>query len=178
MMQMDLSPASREPMRPPAPRRLLVGTLAAGLLLNLLPWSGWALLAKPDFLLLIMVYWAMHELRTMGQGWAFVLGLLMDVADSVLLGQHAFCYVAAVYLTQRLRLRLFQLSVFEQALHVGGILAVAQLLDIALNLAVGREFPGALLWVSPLLGALIWPPVHLIAIQPRLRRRDAVTLMH
>ena len=59
------------------------------LLLNLLPWSGWALLVKPDFLLLALLCWAMHESRNVGQSWAFVLGLIMDVADSVLLGQNA-----------------------------------------------------------------------------------------
>jgi rod shape-determining protein MreD len=174
---MDLSPASREPMRPPAPARLLFGAIGAGLLLNLLPWSGWALLAKPDVLLLVLIYWAMHESKSIGQGWAFTFGLLMDVADSVLLGQHALSYVVAVYLTQLVRLRLFQLSVLEQALHVGAILAVAQLLNVLLNLSVGREFPGAWLVLSPLLGALLWPPLHLIAIQPRLRQRDVVTLM-
>jgi rod shape-determining protein MreD len=176
-MHMDLSPASREPMRPPAPAKLLLGSFAAGLLLNLLPWSGWALLVKPDFLLVVLLYWAMHESRNVGQGWAFVLGLVMDVADSVLLGQHALAYVAAVYLTQLVRLRLFQLSVLEQALHIGGILIVAQAINVLLNLSVGREFPGFLLVLSPVFGAALWPPLHFIAIQPRLRQRDAVTLM-
>ncbi|MBL8520928.1 MAG: rod shape-determining protein MreD [Betaproteobacteria bacterium] len=174
---MDLSPASREPMRPPAPAKLVIGSFAAGLLLNLLPWSGWALLVKPDFVLMVLIYWAMHESRNVGQGWGFVLGLIMDVADSVLLGQHALAYVGAVYLTQLVRLRLFQLSVLEQALHIGLILAVAQGVNVLLNLSVGRDFPGFLLALSPVLGAALWPPLHFIAIQPRLRQRDVVTLM-
>lgn len=178
MMQMDLSPASREPMRPPAPARLVIGTLVVALLLNLLPWSGAALLARPDFVLLVLLYWAMHESRNVGQGWAFALGLVMDVADSVLLGQHALAYVVAVYLIQLVRLRLFQLSVLEQALHIGGVLLAAQALNLFLNLSVGRDFPGFILVVAPILGAALWPPLHLIAVQPRLRRRDAVTLMH
>jgi rod shape-determining protein MreD len=176
-MHLDLSPASHEPMRPPAPARLVVVSMVIALLINLAPWSGWGLLVKPDFVLLMLLYWAMHESRDVGQGWAFVLGLVMDVADSVLLGQHALVYVAAVYLTQLLRLRLFQLSLLEQALHIGGILLVAQVLGILLNLSVGREFPGMLMIVSPVLGAMLWPPLHFIAIQPRLRRRDVVTLM-
>ncbi len=177
MRHMDLSPASREPMRPPAPAKLLLASFAAGLLLNLLPWSGWVLLVRPDFLLVVLLYWAMHESRNVGQGWAFALGLVMDVADSVLLGQHALAYVAAVYLTQLVRLRLFQLSVLEQALHIGGILIVAQAINVLLNLSVGREFPGALIVLAPFLGAAMWLPLHFIVIQPRLRQRDAVTLM-
>ncbi|HEX4859355.1 MAG TPA: rod shape-determining protein MreD [Usitatibacteraceae bacterium] len=178
MIEMDLSPASREPMRPPAPFKLLLGTLFAALLLNLLPWGGWLLKVRPDFLLLVLLYWATHESRRVGQGWAFAFGFIMDVADSVLLGQHALAYVAAVFLAQQLRLRLLQLSVLEQALHVAGILAVAQLVDVLLNLSIGRDFPGMLVALAPLLGAGMWPLLHVVAIQPRLRRREVVTLMH
>ncbi len=172
---MDLSPASREPMRPPAPARLVVLSLALALLLNLLPWSGWALMARPDFLLVMLLYWSMHESRNIGQGWGFTLGLLMDVADSALLGQHALAYVVAAYLIQLLRLRLLQLSVLEQALHVAGMLFIAQIINVLLNLSLGRDFPGFALLVAPLLGGVMWPLVSVIAGLPRFRRRDAVT---
>ena len=55
---------------------------------------------------------------------------------------------------QLVRLRLFQLSVLEQALHVGGILAVARAINVLLNLSVGREF-WVLLVMSPILGAAL-----------------------
>ena len=66
-------------------------------------------MARPDFLLVMLLYWSMHESRNIGQGWGFALGLLMDVADSALLGQHALAYVVATYLIQLLRLRLLPL---------------------------------------------------------------------
>ena len=85
--------------------RLVLGSLLVALLLNLLPWSGWALLLKPDFLLLVVLYWAVHESRSVGQTWGFAFGLLMDVADSALLGQHALVYVVAIFLTQQLQMK-------------------------------------------------------------------------
>jgi rod shape-determining protein MreD len=41
-----------------------------------------------------------------GQGVAFSMGLLMDVSDSMLLGQHALAYVIAVFGAQVLRVRI------------------------------------------------------------------------
>ena len=168
---MDLSPASRDAMTLPAPKRLLTGALIIALLLNLLPWHDLALRAHPDFLLLVLLYWVAHEPRTMGQGWGFFLGLVMDVANSVLLGQHALTYVLAVFLVQLLRVRILQLTVFEQALHIGAVLFFSQSIGVLLNLTLGRDFPGwGLLW-SPLLGAILWPLVNWLAKLPRFRRR-------
>ena len=124
--------------------------MLVALVLNLLPWSGALLRAHPDFLLLVLLYWAVHQPRSIGQGWGFMLGLVMDVANSVLLGQHALIYVVAIFLAQLLRLRMLQLSLLEQALHVLAVLLVAQSLAVLLNLSLGREFPGMLLALAPL----------------------------
>jgi len=175
---MDLSPASRDAMRLPAPFRLLVGSVLVALVLNLLPWSGALLRAHPDFLLLVLLYWAVHQPRSIGQGWGFMLGLVMDVANSVLLGQHALIYVMAIFLAQLLRLRMLQLSLLEQALHVLAVLLVAQALAVLLNLSLGRDFPGMLLALAPLLGAVLWIPMNFIVTLPRFRRTPApVTVM-
>lgn len=168
---MDLSPASRDAMSLPAPTRLVVGSLAIALLFNLLPWSGWALHIHTDFLLLMLLYWVAHESGIMGQGWGFFLGLLMDVANSALLGQHALTYVVAVFFVQLLRVRILQLTVVEQALHIGAVLLLAQSIGVLLNLSLGHDFPGWGLLLAPILGALLWPVVNWLAKQPRFRRR-------
>lgn len=172
---MNRSPISHEPMRPPAPFRLLAGSIVGALILNLLPWSGALLRAHPDFVLLVLLYWGVHQPRSIGQGWGFMLGLVMDVSDSVLLGQHALVYVASIYFAQLLRLRILQLSLLEQALHIGAILVLAQAIVILLNLSMGRVFPGMLLALSPVLAALLWPPMDFIATLPRFRRAPTHT---
>jgi len=170
---MDLSPASRDAMRLPAPLSLVIMTIVIGLLLNLLPWSGAALVWHPDFILVILLYWSVHEPRIVGQGWGFALGLVMDVADSALLGQHAMVYVVAIFLAQLLRLRMLQLNVIEQALHIIVILFITQGIGVLLNLSMGRDYPGHAILFSIVLGALLWPLINVIATIPRLRRRSS-----
>ena len=157
-------------MRPPAPLRLFIASFIIAFLLNLLPWHGVALQVVPDFVLLILLYWAVHEPRSVGQGLGFFLGLLMDVADSALLGQHALMYVVAIFIAQLLRVRMMQLSLLAQALHVGAILLLAQLIGVSLNLSLGREFPGAWMVVAPIVAAILWPPLSLVIALPGLRR--------
>jgi len=100
---------------------------------------------------------------------------MMDVADSVLLGQHAMIYVAAIFITQLLRLRILQLSVLEQALHIGAILLMALLIGIFLNFSLGRAFAGYSVLLSPLLGGLLWPILSFFITRPRFQRQDPRT---
>lgn len=173
---MDLSPVFRDALRPPAPMRLVLGSLAIALILNLLPWGGVALLLRPDFVLLVMLYWVVHESRNVGQIWGFAFGIVMDVADSALMGQHALIYVVAIFIAQLIRIRLLHLRLFEQALHIFAILFVAQAIYLALNLAVGRAMSSWLILLSPFIGAALWIPVHYLATLPRFRRRGGLLI--
>jgi rod shape-determining protein MreD len=70
----------------------IVFTFVAALLINLLPWSGWALVLKPDFVALVVLYWCIQQPRKVGFTSAWLLGLIMDVAEGSLFGQHALAY--------------------------------------------------------------------------------------
>jgi rod shape-determining protein MreD len=157
-------------MKLPAGPGLILASFVAAYLFNSLPWSGWALLARPDMLLVVLVFWAIHQPGSVGQGLAFALGLAMDVGDSMLLGQHALAYVIATYGVQALRVRVLAFPILEQTLHVLGIFAGATIVIVLLNLLLGAAFPGLALALSPLLAALAWGPLTWILYLPGLRR--------
>ena len=46
----------------------------------------------PDFLALVLLYWCIQEPRYVGVGTAWAVGLVMDVADATVFGQHALAY--------------------------------------------------------------------------------------
>lgn len=171
MRPADLTPLARDVMKRPAgPGFILVSFLLAyGL--AVLPWSGWGLLARPDFMLLAIVFWTLHEPRVAGQGLAFALGLLMDVSDSMLLGQHALAYVIAAYGAQILRVRILAFPLGAQTLHVLGLFVLATTVIVVTNLLLGAEMPGAALLLSPVLTALAWAPANWTLNHPAVRRR-------
>ena len=86
----------QELLLPVRPRFIFV-TLLAALLANLLPWSGWVMWLTPDFVALLVLYWCIHEPRKIGFLTAWSLGLLMDIADGSLFGEHALAYCILAY---------------------------------------------------------------------------------
>ena len=171
MRPADLTPVARDVMKLPASVGLMFVSLAAAYVVAVLPWSGAWLLARPDFVLLVLIFWTLNEPRSVGQGIAFAVGLLMDVSDSMLLGQHAFAYVVAVYGAQVLRVRIMSFHLPEQTLHVLGLTVTASCVMLMLNLLLGADFPGFAYFISPALTALAWAPVSWVLYSSAVRRR-------
>jgi rod shape-determining protein MreD len=171
MRPADLTPVARDVMKLPASVGLVFFSLVGAYLLEMLPWSGNWLLARPDFVLIVLIFWVVHEPRAIGQGIAFALGLLMDVSDSMLLGQHALAYVIATFGAQVIRVRILSFHLPEQTLHVLGLTVTASMVILVLNLLLGADFPGFAFLVSPLLTAVCWAPVNWLLYSSAVRRR-------
>ena len=171
MRPADLTPLARDVMKLPATGGVIFFSFVAAFALSAFEWSGGWLLVRPDFVLVVLLFWALHEPRAIGQGVAFTIGLLMDVSDSMLVGQHALAYVVAVYGAQVLRVRILSFGLLEQTLHVLGLFVVAAMVMLLLNLLLGADFPGLAYFISPILTALAWGPSSAILYSSALRRR-------
>ena len=171
MRAADLTPVARDVMRLPASGGVIFFSIVAAYALSAFEWTGGWLLARPDFILLVLLFWTMHEPQSIGQGIAFAVGLLVDVSDSMLLGQHALAYVLAVYGAQVLRVRILSFGLVEQTLHVLGLFVVASLVTLLLNLLLGADFPGIAYFISPVLTALFWGPTSTLLRSAAMRRR-------
>jgi len=149
----------------PARTRFIWATLLAALLLNLLPAGPHA--AMPDFLALTLIFWNVHQPRRVGIGAAFVAGLLMDVHDGALFGEHALSYTLLAYGAITLHRRVLWFPLGAQALHVLALLIMAQAVSLAVRLWVGGGFPGWTYFLASLIGAVLWPLVSWILLAPQ-----------
>ncbi|KVW96996.1 rod shape-determining protein MreD [Thiobacillus denitrificans] len=145
--------------------RRILGSLTLAVLLEQLPWSGWALALRPDFVLVGVLFWTLHQPARISFGAAFFLGLLADFQDGAVFGQHAIAYVIGVYLVLFLRLRLLQFDPFRQAAQLFPILLTVQLVVLLVGwLAVNP--PAGLAMLLPVLSSTaLW---YLIALFVRL----------
>ena len=84
----------------PANTLFIWTSLLMALLLNMVQNMGlWGRAAwAPDMLALVLVFWSVHQPLRVGIGIAFAFGLMMDVHQSSLLGQHALAYTALCFL--------------------------------------------------------------------------------
>jgi rod shape-determining protein MreD len=145
-------------------------SLLVALGFNLLPLGRQA--ALPDLLAVVIVFWNVHQPRRVGVGLAFVFGLLMDVHEGALLGQHALAYTLLSFGASMMQRRLLWFSLPEQAVQVLPLLVGATLVSMAVRLAVGGMFPGWSILLQPLFEALLWPLVSLLLLAPQRRAPD------
>lgn len=103
-------------------------TLFAATALNFMPTAYWP--GMPDWVALVLCFWSVREFRRVGMGWAFVLGLMMDVADGAVLGQHCFAYVLLAYTASSLSRRLLWFPLAQQALQIMPLLLGTQILSL------------------------------------------------
>lgn len=118
--------------------RRILGSLALALVLEQLPWSGWALALRPDFLLIGVLFWVLHQPARIGFGAAFFAGLVADFQNGAVFGQHAMAYVSGVYLVLFLRLRLLQFDPLRQAAQLFPIFLLVQLLLLLVGWLAGH----------------------------------------
>ncbi len=150
----------------------VVLTLVAALLLDLMPLTGWVLVLRPDFVALTLLYWGIHQPRKVGFLPAWVFGLVVDVAEGSLLGQHALAYSVMMFSAIALHRRVAMFDVRHQMLHVLVILLLMQVIVLVVRLAAGGEYPGWWYFVSSVIGALLWPGTRLLFSIPLRSRRD------
>ena len=131
-------------------------SLIMAALLNFLPTAQWV--GMPDWVALVLCFWSVREFRRVGMGWAFMLGLLMDVADGSVLGQHCFAYVLLAYVSAALSRRFLWFPLAQQALQVMPLLLATQVVQVLMRMAVGAT--------------LLWIPATFILLLPQYRPEE------
>ena len=167
---------SRVPPLYPARRWFIVLTLALALFGNLLPLTGLALALRPDFLALVLLYWCIKEPRYVGVGVAWFFGLLMDVGDATLFGQHALAYAVLAYAAEYFRRRVLRVPLWQQAAQVALLLALCAALVLLVRVVGGAPPPRWTYAVPPLVGALLWPVVSVVLQWPQRPARSTSEL--
>jgi len=151
----------------PANRAFIAFTLALGFVLNVLPWGRLAWV--PDFLALVLVFWNIHQPRKVGFGIAFLFGLLMDIHEAALLGEHALFYSLLSYGAIGLHRRVPWFGWVGRMMHVLPLLLIAQGAAMLVRAMVGSGFPGWSYLLTSVSTAMLWPIAEALLLAPQRR---------
>jgi rod shape-determining protein MreD len=157
----------RQELLKPASVQFMAFSLFSALMLNLLPWSGLALLLRPDFVALTLIFWSIREPHRMGIGVAWLMGLMMDVADGVLFGQNALAYSLAVFIAIVLHRRILMFTPWQQTFYALLLLFLLQTMTLLIRLSTGAQFIGMGYFAASVTGALLWPLLTLLLQLPQ-----------
>ncbi|MDB5826534.1 MAG: rod shape-determining protein MreD [Variovorax sp.] len=163
---MIMRPGQQQLLLPLSPL-FMWASLFVALLLNMIPVgrAAWT----PDLLALAIVFWSVHQPTRIGIGVAFAFGLVMDVHQSAMLGQHALSYTTLGYFAIAIHRRLLWYPVASQALQVLPLFALSHVIELAIRMIGGGVFPGWVLLASPVIETLLWPLASVLLLAPQKR---------
>ena len=132
-------------------------TFVVGFVLSALPLPETIIDWRPCWLAMLLIYWCMALPERVGILSAWLLGLLFDVQQSFILGQHAlgFIFLAYVVIKNHKRMRVYPL--LQQSLVVCLYLLIFQAIMLLVMLLSGTITYTWFYWVPAFTSMLIWP---------------------
>lgn len=144
----------------------IVFSFIAAFLLNLLPWGK--LVGVPDFVALVLLFWNVHQPRKVSMGISFISGLLIDVHNASLLGEHALAYTLLSYGAITIHRCMLQVSLSLQIFAVMPLLITAQIVPCIIHLLDPKFFSWNYL-INGFVEATLWPLISFLLLMPQHR---------
>ena len=147
-------------------------TIILGLILQVFPLPQWADQLRPQWPLLILIYWSMALPERAGIFTALIVGLIVDGMLDDLLGQHALalCLVAFVTVRFHLLMRVFPLS--QLTMTAFALLALYQFILFWINGVAGVSAPAVTYWGPVIVGTVAWPFMYMFLSGVRYRAQS------
>jgi len=145
----------------PISNTFVVLSILFALFMNVLPWEGIWLMLRPDFVAVVLLYWCMYKPLRVGIGLSWVVGILADVADASLFGQHALAYTLLAFGGVVLHRRLKMFSLRQQTIQVFAIFALTYVAYALVHWQVNNY----IIWpyfIGCLTSTLLWAPLSIL----------------
>lgn len=140
---------------------IIFGTFIISLFLSQLPLPDLLRWARPEWVLLFLVYWVMRAPSRVGLFYAFGLGLLLDLAHGGVIGLNALSLTLVAFLAQLLyrRMRMFPLP--QQGIIIALLTGLNQLLHYWMQGLTGTHGDSLLFLLPAVFSGIFWPLVFL-----------------
>ena len=108
-------------------QRVMMFSFLVGLLLSLFPLPLSLRQWWPEWLLIMVIFWAINQPQLFSVGAAFIFGLVVDAITGSILAMHAIPYALCVYLTRFWGQNFPLWTLIEQSMFVIFLLVIATL---------------------------------------------------
>lgn len=154
---------------------ILVITLSIllAMMLSILPLPDWAIWIRPQWVVLVVIYWCLAIPERVSVGFAWLIGLLLDVLLGTLLGQHAFAMAVVAYFVVKFHPRIRLYPLWQKTLLVFVLLLVYLALIFWVQGLIGVMPTTWEFWLPAVTSSLLWPWVFIVLRD--LRRRFNVS---
>ncbi|WGE51343.1 rod shape-determining protein MreD [Actinobacillus equuli subsp. haemolyticus] len=141
---------------------VLISIFMIAFVLEIMPWPIGFQGLRPNWVILVLIYWALALPNKVSVGTAFVAGIVWDLVLGSILGIHALVLSIAIYFVAKYHLILRNLSLWLQAilvmLYVVAIRFLIYFVELVLHSAEfnSQEVLGAII------SGILWPWIFLL----------------
>ena len=111
---------------------------------------------RPNFVVLVLIYWSLRRPQHVGLTVAFLVGLMLDIINFTLIGHYILPTIVVVYVVVRFGYRIRSMSVWMQTITVWGLLMLDLGIFKLINGFFYNHFGEFFMWTGTVTGALIW----------------------
>ncbi|SIQ01461.1 rod shape-determining protein MreD [Marinobacterium stanieri] len=141
---------------------IIFATFLVGMVLSQMPLPDMLVWARPEWVVLILIYWVMALPHRVGMGSAFAIGVLLDVVRGSVLGLSALSLTLIAFLVLLLYKRLRMFPLWQQSFMVLVLVGINQLLFHWMQSMTGTTGNSLLFLLPSLVSALVWPWLFLL----------------
>jgi len=136
---------------------IIVMSVILAMIFMLMPLPEGLRYFRPEWVLLTLMYWAMALPRRVGVGYAWLVGLFMDVLLGGTLGILAFAYALVIYLILHFHLQLRQFPLWQQALSLMSLILLVHVITVVMT----TKITGWHAWLPAIISTVLWPIIYI-----------------
>jgi rod shape-determining protein MreD len=145
------------------PRWAVFFTVLIALVVQVLPLPDWLSAVRPSFIAVVVIYWGIYAPHAGGIFAPWLAGLALDVFKGDVLGQNALAIALVAYIAMSLHQRLRNQTLIQQSLFVFAVLTLNEFVVWGIEGWSGHAVSSPWRWIQPMIGAMLWPFVALLA---------------
>ncbi len=128
-------------------------------------WRWW----RPEFVALLVVFWATYYPQFFGIFSAWLSGLSLDIVTLSPIGYHTIGIIVIAYISYLLYQRIRSYAIWQQAAWVFIVVGVYQLFGNWTSGFIGKEIDTNAFLLAPLVTAFLWP-VLVVSMEKLIRQ--------
>ncbi|MEE9451994.1 MAG: rod shape-determining protein MreD [Gammaproteobacteria bacterium] len=141
----------------------LIGlSLIIALVLTIIPLPAWAIFFRPQWVVLVLVYWLLMLPERVGLISAWGCGLFLDILQGTLLGVNGLAMVVIAYLCIKWHRQIRAFPLHQQTLTVFVMVLIFQSIVLFVQSLFGEANYHWQYWFAAVASMLLWPWVFIL----------------
>jgi rod shape-determining protein MreD len=145
------------------PRWAVTFTVLLAIIAQVIPLPDWLSVVRPSFVALVIIYWSVYAPHAGGIFAPWLAGLALDVFKGEVLAQNALAVALVAYITMSFHQRLRNQTLIQQSIFVFLMLLLNEGVLWAIEGWSGHAMSTPWRWIQPMIGAMLWPFIALLA---------------